>query len=45
MREHRETATAAMDQVILHLVGNIPCGRAEETTFFHKDFALCAKSL
>ncbi|MFP4440222.1 MAG: hypothetical protein ACLFVO_23555 [Chloroflexaceae bacterium] len=34
MREHRATATAAMDQVILRLVGDIASGRAEENRSF-----------
>jgi len=35
MSENRETATAAMDQMILHLVGNIASGRAEDSDLVH----------
>ncbi|MFP4439972.1 MAG: hypothetical protein ACLFVO_22275 [Chloroflexaceae bacterium] len=38
MREHRATATAAMDQAILHLAGDIASGRAEETRSCFKKF-------
>jgi len=45
MREPRETANAAMDQVIPRSARDIASGRAEDSLLCHKTFALCANVL
>jgi hypothetical protein len=39
MSEHRETATAAMQQAIPDLAGDIASGRTEDTMLVHKNVA------
>jgi hypothetical protein len=45
MNEHRETATAAMDQVIPHLAEDSASGRVEATILVHTHFCTSCKNV